>query len=260
VIDGVDGTHWTLDNKGTKAPLKLASVSRNMAGGGYQSVQYAVFQRAMLLALLEIDPASLVGDGKDQAAAGRLEDVQERLEACKAQIEGVQAEMLENPRLKGLVKVLTQLEAKQEKLLAEYQQVRQEVSSPLMEGMSEAKSLVRVLMANNTPEVRRKFRAKVATLVESVTIWLEGGDPTRLIHLTIRFKHSAFRRMVAVKHTRAKCGRGYQYPEVMKVSFFDVTGNLQEPWWESKGYEIDPSMTADEVEDTLMRAKVVQHR
>jgi DNA invertase Pin-like site-specific DNA recombinase len=210
--DGRDGGTIQIMNKGKRTVGKsLVSYKAIQGNGKYISFPFAVFERAILSCLREIDPRDILPQ-KDQsgervlALSGKLQEVQDRKTRIKAKL-------LESPDVDSLVDVLRTLEEKGKSLAEELAEAKQEAASPAMEAWGQCQSLIDAL--DNGPDLEEKrvrLRAIFRRIIESVWVLTVRRGTTRLCAVQIWFADGNRRRDYLIMHRGATGGNVPQRP------------------------------------------------
>jgi DNA invertase Pin-like site-specific DNA recombinase len=156
----------------------------------YVSFPYAVFERAVLTMLREVDPRAITDqEGGDDMAA---------LDGELLQIVAKKGE-LERELLTGesavIAKVLRQVEARERELAERLAQAREEAATPVSEAWGETQTLLTALdKARDRDEARLRLRAMLRRVVKEIQVlivpigndrvaaaqvWFAGGDKRR---------------------------------------------------------------------------------
>jgi hypothetical protein len=160
-----------LIHKGTKAngPSVVSyGASVGLPGATYVGFPSAVFERAVLSRLREIDPQEILPTGGDAAAralalSGKLASVEERIEAIKARLEATDEDV------GALMDVVRRLETNRARLVEELAAAQREAASPLKTAWGETRSLLDVLEhASDLEDSRVRLRAVLRRVVDEI--------------------------------------------------------------------------------------------
>jgi hypothetical protein len=220
LVQAPDGCSYVYHNKGEHNTPMLARSDGLVGGKPYEAFPYPVFETVVLQHIAEIDPGELVGAGGDRAAADKLADVQGRLAAVDEKIRTFEERVYQEPQNVTWPKMLDRAREERETLLAEYQDARRAVSTPVVEALADIRTLADVLKKKPSEETRRRLRAKIASAVESVVLGVGKVGPANTAHVQVRFKYDGYTRNVLVRHVHGRTGRGYVRPPVTEVTAF----------------------------------------
>lgn len=203
VFDAEDKTKWNIENKGPvnshQGGLVLANSEATLKQiAERKSFPYDLFERAILLSLREVSAVDLASNN-NQSEAVRLTAISAQLSDNATRTEDIQRQLEQNPDITGLVVVLGKLEKRKRELIAEYEEVKRTLSTPVAEGAEQVRGLVEMLeKAEDKTALRVKLRAKIAAVVDRITIGYasKGKRLGRSITATIHFKHVTYKRVV----------------------------------------------------------------
>jgi DNA invertase Pin-like site-specific DNA recombinase len=178
-----------------RSPARKILVNMRSAEGdapGY-SFPFAVFERAVLSGLAEIDPHDIL-DG-DQRAGDEVLTLSRELAGIEARSGELEAELLKGD-VAALAKVLRKLEERKRELAAQLADARHKAANPLSESWGEAKTLLGVLeKAPDPTDAQLRLRSALRRIVEN--IWLlvvpRGRGRDRLAAVQIDFREGARR-------------------------------------------------------------------
>lgn len=232
IVRDQQGYRWVVDNKGG-GKLNLANVPGVMKGEEYQSVPYDVFERVVLDHLHEIDPAELLPSGDRGQEAARLTASQDKLDGAKEKVRVFEQKVFDDYKNTTWPVLLDRAKAELEEAQAEYQEARRAVATPVVETMGEVRTLIGVLRKNPTEETRGRLRARIASVVSEMVIEVSKDGPYKNVGVLVKFKNpeknlitagpgeplrpKGYQRAVMFRHRPARRGRGYEYPEELKV-------------------------------------------
>jgi hypothetical protein len=204
LFDGEDGTKWNVENKGAKnskqGGIVLSNTEAQLRGDTERkSFPYDLFEQAILVSLREITAADLA-TGKQKVEATRLTEIGVRIGDVTQRITDITKELETNPDISGLVVVLGNLEKTKKALVAEYEDVKRTLATPTADGAEQVRGLVEMLeqAGDNKTQVRQKLRAKIAAVVDRITIGYvsKGKRQPRSITASISFKNVTYKRVV----------------------------------------------------------------
>jgi DNA invertase Pin-like site-specific DNA recombinase len=205
LFDATDGTPVHLNEKRPGNVTMVGSGAMRGKGARYVSFPYAVFERAVLSRLREVDPAEVLGadDGPNEtlSLAGELAGLDTKI----AELE---AELLAGD-VAALARVLRQLEVRKRELAAALAEARRKAANPLAEGWGECQGLLAALDAAPDPtDARLRLRAALGRCVESVhTLFATrtvAGLPVRVAAMRVQFAGVDDHRDYLVVHARGK--------------------------------------------------------
>lgn len=211
-----EGISYIYHGHGKEQSPTLARSDGMVGNHPYQAVVYSAFERVLLRYIYEIQPADL-GPKRERAGADRLAEVQGKLAEVEFKIREFGEALYADPKSKTYKELLSRAEADKEKLLAEYQQARQAVASPMAVGVGEAKTLIALLEKDKSQELRLKLRAKIASIVEEIRLDMQRAGVWKVAVAEVRFKHSPTVRTIWFAHKPRRAGRGYVSPEQLRV-------------------------------------------
>jgi DNA invertase Pin-like site-specific DNA recombinase len=203
--DARDGGTFVQVNKGIPSGARALAPYRAVQGmGKYLTFPVAVFERAVLSYLREIDPRELLpkkdrSGEKVMALSGRLEELDGQIEKLKVRLQANYSD--------AVADVLERHAANKASLTAELTLARQEAASPVLEAWGQARSLIDVL--DNAPdqqEVRTKLRAAIRRIVGSIQLLIVRRGLVRLCAIQIWFTNTKQRRDYLIYHKQAHAG------------------------------------------------------
>jgi DNA invertase Pin-like site-specific DNA recombinase len=206
--DSRDGSPLHQANRGKgRDGRALVSFNAVHRAGYYPSFPFAVFERAVLSCLREIDPRDVLPK-KDRGADAVLE-LSARMEEVAGEIEKVKAR-LRTRFSDALDDVLQSHEAEQRLLSEQLAHARQEAASPAMEAWGQCQSLIDALDTAAEPEeLRARLRAAIRRVVDSVHVLIVARGLDRIAAVQIWFsgKRSGECRSYVIFHRPAHRGR-----------------------------------------------------
>jgi DNA invertase Pin-like site-specific DNA recombinase len=234
-----DGMSYAAAAESLKQSYRILRSTAPRSGEGKPySFPYAVFERAVLSQLAEIDPHEILnGDGgpdETLALSGQLAEVESSITLiCR--------EMDEHGESPTLFKRLRAKEELQRDLAARLAEARQKASHPLAETWGEAQSLLGALDAAADPaEARLRLRSVLRQIVDGIWLLVVPRGHVRLCAVQIWFKKDGAalptrHRDYLILHRRPKANAAYRQEGGWSVrSFADVAGlpkgaDLREP-------------------------------
>jgi DNA invertase Pin-like site-specific DNA recombinase len=138
--------------------------------GAHHTFPYAVFERAILSQLRELDPAAVVGDqgGADEVVVlkGERDHVRERRAKLAALLRG-------DDDVAELVEELRRLKNREAELSAQLDAAEQRAAKPLAETLGDAKRLID-LLDSTPPEEQEELRLRVRAALRRLlsTVWV----------------------------------------------------------------------------------------
>jgi DNA invertase Pin-like site-specific DNA recombinase len=130
----------------------------------YISIPYSAVERVILGHFREIRPSDLTSK-KDGKRADRLGELGAMIEEAKVKVRAFEDKIYGEPTNNTWPKLMARAKAEVDQYTAEYQELRIELASPVVESMAEAQSL---MDAAADPEKRTRLRAKIGVLVEVI--------------------------------------------------------------------------------------------
>jgi DNA invertase Pin-like site-specific DNA recombinase len=207
-----------------------AREGRERSAGG--CFPLAVFERAILSQLKELDPAELIGGNGETT---ELVNLGRERDGLKARIDEL-TELLEGDNLAPVVKKLREMDLRLGELNTRIRELEQEAAAPLPDAWGEAKSILGYLdKAADPTDARLRLRAALRRIVESirlrvvpcgidrlalVDIWFAGGEACRTYHIF-------YRRTVGTRNERVIKGGWCCTSSAWSLKDFDFT---EEDW------------------------------
>jgi hypothetical protein len=208
VIDGEDGTRWVVENKGTGIHL-ITNHDGHAKGARRKQFPYRIFEDALLTHLRGVTPSDLI-DKEEGTEGDKLKEVSGKIAEVDVKMAQVQAAIIEQPDISSLIGMLSGLERKKKELVQEYEIIKQALATPVVESMTQVQTLVDMLKASkDVRTLRQRLRAKIATVVKSITVWVEATKGVKTLLARIDYRNTT----IFVEYTHAKKGRGFNYPE-----------------------------------------------
>jgi len=214
LVKTAGGVPFVYHNKGAGNLAVLARSDGLIGGHAYVGVYYDAFERVVLDNLREVSPAELLPAADQRDDAERVTALQGELAAVRARKAELVAKM-SDPRfagLDGLLVALGTLEAEEKRLIGEYQEARQLLSTPLVEGVVEAQSLIELALTGGD-DVRRRLRGKLAAVVDVIRVGVKKIGLWRGVMVVIKFRDCDYNRQFMFAHRPGRRGRGYETPE-----------------------------------------------
>jgi DNA invertase Pin-like site-specific DNA recombinase len=223
VVDGEDGTRWMLVNNNGRC---IANHEGQGKGAGRKALPYRIFERAILDNIAEVSPAELLPKGEQQQG-DRLADLNIEINATDAKMREVSDAITTNPEVTAYLTVLGNLDRKKKELIREYEDVKRQLATPVVAGLSDAQTLIGLLETTDDEQtLRNHLRAKIAAVVERIEVWFTSPGKwsfkPRQMHAIIRFRNTTFARAVMIEYQPARCNR----PE--KVTVTIVEGDVHQ--------------------------------
>ena len=228
VFDAADNTRWNAENKGAKnnkqGGIILSNTEGQLRGAERKSFPYDLFEGAVLSNLKEITSADLA-TGKQKIEASRLTEISIKIGEKTQRAAELKEKLVSHPDITGIVESLGQVEKQKKELVAEYEEVRRTLATPTADGAEQVRGLVELLAASDDKQkVRQKLRAKIAAVVEKITITYstKGKRLARQVVVGISFRNVSYTRVVVFDYApRGTIGvklKGGQKPRVRAYS------------------------------------------
>jgi hypothetical protein len=145
------------------------------------SFPYAVFERAILLELAELDPREVLDgpNGHDNVVA-----LEGELGAVEARIAELEGELLTGD-VKAIGRVLRQLEARQADLSRQLADARQKAANPLSSAWGEAKNLLAAL--DDSEDTQMRLRAVLRRIISTIRMMVLTDGRQRMALIDVEF-------------------------------------------------------------------------
>jgi hypothetical protein len=207
LVSALDGGTLQMADKGKKKSAGRVLVPykgvQGVEGAKATSFPFAVFEKAVLSCLREIDPRDILpgeggGDDKAQELAGRLTELEAEIEKVKARLQARYTD--------ALADVLERQEAEQKALTEQLTQANQEAAAPLSAAWEECGSLFDAIeAAPDAEEARVRLRGCLRRVVEGIWCVFVGRGSRRLAAVQVFFTGGA-RRNYLILHKPATGG------------------------------------------------------
>jgi DNA invertase Pin-like site-specific DNA recombinase len=200
VFDSVDGSKWRVETKG-RGLRYMANSTAAIDNRKRKAVPYHLFEEVVLRTLREVTVSDIAAkdnnleaqnlvnvDGKIAIATNRMSEIQDRL-----------AESAESVSV--LLPVLLSLEKAKKELILEREAIRRSISTPVVESLSDAHTLLDLLAkasGDELTELRNKLRAKISAVVSKITITHSKSREGIHITLGFTFRNADYKRVVPV--------------------------------------------------------------
>lgn len=216
----------------------------HLSSKAYIAFPYPALERAVLGNLGEIKPADLT-TGEETKLAERMGELSGLIEQAKAKVSTFEDRIYEEPLNDTWPRLLKKAKEEVEGLAKEHEELRLSLSSPVVEGVSEAQTLIQAIA---DPEKRTKLKAKLASLVKSIGlhVWEDVIDEVKVkaAWAQIHFKHSRHVRNVVLSYTT-----GYGKIRPAKVHVYAVGDSTLEDlqFNEDNAVEVERCFGRDEI-------------
>jgi DNA invertase Pin-like site-specific DNA recombinase len=201
--DARDGTSYYRQVAGAAHPHDLLVNRCQDSDLPKRSFPLAVFEKAVLSLLAEVDPRDVIGGIAEPDETSSLAGEIAHVEAKIAELE---AELLQG-NVAAVAKVLRQQEARLKELHAKLAEARQKAAHPLKDSWADTKTLVSVLEdAEDVTDTRLRIRAALRRIVESIWLLIVPRGIIRLAAVQVNFIGGA-RRDYLIVHRPAKANK-----------------------------------------------------
>jgi DNA invertase Pin-like site-specific DNA recombinase len=166
------------------------------------SFPYETFEKAILSALREIDPAEIIAgtEEPDERLAIAAE-----LEKTASQIDKIKDNLLAGGDVVALADVLRQLEARQRELIERDREAKERATAPLEDAWQQTKELLKAIEKADDPyDFRVRLRAVLRREIESIWVLIIPRGHVRLCAVQIWFAGGERHRDYLILHQAAK--------------------------------------------------------
>jgi DNA invertase Pin-like site-specific DNA recombinase len=194
LVHARDGEGFVLHNKATAAKPELLLVNATGEGGRDKcyTFPYPVFEAAVVGLLREVDPAEILP--RHVETPNRVEVLRARLKNIRADVSRIQEDLKEGYS-KGLIAVLRQQEAEEERIATELQDELARASKPAARAWEELPSLVDLIKEADDPnDVRLKLRLILRRVIENVLVLIVRSRSYQLCAVQVYFQGGAAHR------------------------------------------------------------------
>jgi DNA invertase Pin-like site-specific DNA recombinase len=199
-----DGSSYNVTvNTGTRGGLHRVLRNLSLDGRGPSvSFPYETFEKAVLSALREIDPADVIEEA--ERPNERLAIAAE-LEKTAGQISKIKENILSGGDVESLADVLRQLDVKRRELIERDREVKQRAAAPLKDAWQQTKSLLGAIEKADDPhDYRVRLRAALRREIDSIWVLIVPRGRDRLCATQIWFAGGKQHRDYLVFHQAAK--------------------------------------------------------
>lgn len=238
LIDALSGStvHMHTYRHGKNSYPALVSYRSQQAGEG-TSFPLAIFERAILSKLKEIDPREVLSDGRPGehllALAGRRASLETRREQIMTAIVEGNDGADEQEDFTSLNVALKRVDAELKKVDAELTLARQEATSPIAEAWGEARGLVDAL---DSDEPRLRLRSALRRIVSGMWCVFAGKRRGKFAAVRVQFAGSELHRDYLISYKPEHVGYGGR-----RAAQWSVKSDA----WEGQEGEIDLREPAD---------------
>ena len=229
VIDGDDGTSWATHGsynpaKKTSFQSRITNVEGKAKGAATKGIPYRHFERAVLANVMEIAPADLLPK-KKSAEADRLAELNTKVQGIQGRLLELQEALATGGAIKSVLPVMKRLEEEKEEAIKEAEAIKRSLASPTVESLTDAQSLIG-LVANDKGTIRQRLRAKIANVINKMTVWYEAAESKfgeRKLFVKMELADKNYTRQLVIIYTPGR--RGKEETSIVKgwVNDFDIT-------------------------------------
>jgi DNA invertase Pin-like site-specific DNA recombinase len=202
-----DGTSYNVTvNAGTRVGPHRVLRNLSLDGRGPSlSFPYETFEKAILSALREIDPADVIEEVEQPNE--RLAIAAE-LEKTAGQISKVKENILSGGDVESLADVLRQLDAKQRELIERDREAKQRAAAPLEDAWQQTKTLLGAIEKAGDPhDYRVRLRAVLRREIDSIWVLIVPRGRDRLCVAQIWFTGGEQHRDYLIFHQAARANK-----------------------------------------------------
>jgi DNA invertase Pin-like site-specific DNA recombinase len=202
-----DGSSYNVTvNAGTRVGPHRVLRNLSLDGRGPSlSFPYETFERAVLFALREIDPADVIEQAEQPNE--RLAIAAE-LEKTAGQISKVKENILSGGDVESLADVLRQLDQKRRELIERDREAKQRAAAPLEDAWQQTKTLLGVIEKADDPhDYRVRLRTVLRREIESIWVLVVPRGRDRLCAAQIWFAGGEHHRDYLIYHQAAKANK-----------------------------------------------------
>lgn len=177
---------------GPKSPDVLVSYLSTLGKGNFVSFPYAIFERAIIGTLREIDPSDLQSKTIDN-----LSLLLAQKEEVDSKLLKIEEALLTDSDLSVLIQTAKKLVARQKQLAAEIEKCHLERSTKESEVLNETQSLLKLANQNDV-DLRTKLKAHIRQLITEIWVVFHSDGATRFAFMQVRFRNAV--RSITVRY------------------------------------------------------------
>lgn len=203
IRDGRDGSTVTLTVKGTRQTgpqIVSSAASRGVAGSRYLAFCYQTFERVFLQEISGLTPADLYPPtDKRDGKAVELRKLTSKISVIDGQLAEMAEAEVEVGKTKTMAIRAARLEADRDRLAVEVEELRATMATQSATSLASSQELITLLQSTTDKEalldLRTRIKSKLASLVDSITVWIDGSRNDRSIFVCVLWRDGGMRNL-----------------------------------------------------------------